>query len=257
MSAIDLNCDLGEGFDAWLPEGPDGTDGALLDLVTSANVACGYHAGDARTMAAVCARATARGVRIGAHVGYLDREGFGRRFVDVPPDELRAQVASQLGALAAVAALVGARVDYVKPHGALYGALVHHEPQARAVVEAVAGVDAALPIVGLPGSAVLALARAVGLRAVPEAFADRGYRADGTLVPRSETGAVVTDPEVVGARAARMAAERVVVAVDGSLVRVDAESVCVHSDTPGAVDLAGAVRRALEGAGVGIRPFVT
>ncbi|WP_456844414.1 LamB/YcsF family protein [Cellulomonas sp. P5_C6] len=248
---IDLNCDLGEELDAW-EHGVDGLDTQLLDVVTSANVACGFHAGDERIMAAVCRAAAARGVAVGAHVSYLDREHFGRRFLDVPPDVLRAQVAQQVATLQRIAQGVGTRVDYVKPHGALYNAVVHHEAQARAVVEAV-GV---LPVVGLPGSAVLASATARGLRAVPEAFADRGYRADGTLVPRSEPGAVVTAADEVTARVVRMAVEGVVRAVDGTDVRVGAESVCVHSDTPGAAVLAVAVRAALEQSGVRLERFV-
>ena len=250
-SNIDLNCDLGEDVDPWVP-GVEGLDTQLLDVVTSANVACGYHAGDARVMAAVCRVAAVRGVSIGAHVSYLDREHFGRRALDVPHDELRSQVAYQLGALQAVARSVGATVAYVKPHGALYNVVVHDEGQARAVVEAVD-----LPVVGLPGSALLALAASKGLRTVAEAFADRGYRADGTLVPRSEEGALVTDPEQVAARVVRIADEGRVTAVDGTDVEVRAESVCVHSDTPGAVSLARSVRRALEESGVVVRAFAT
>ena len=249
-SLIDLNCDLGEDVDPWEP-GTPGVDTLLLDIVTSVNVACGFHAGDARVMAEVCRAATERGVAIGAHVSYLDREHFGRRALDVPADVLRAQVAYQLGALLAVARSVGAKVAYVKPHGALYNAVVHDEGHARAVVEAVD-----LPVVGLPGSAVLALAAARGLRTVPEAFADRGYRADGTLVPRSEPGALVTDPRLVAERVVRLAADGLVRAVDGSDVVVRAESVCVHSDTPGAVDLARGVRAALADAGIVVRSFV-
>jgi UPF0271 protein len=253
MSArIDLNCDLGEELDAWEP-GVDGLDSALLDVVTSANVACGFHAGDERIMAAVCRAAATRGVAVGAHVSYLDREHFGRRFVDVPADVLRAQVAQQLETLQAVARQAGTRVAYVKPHGALYNAVVHHEAHAAAVVAALTG----LPVLGLPGSAVLAAATARGLRAVTEAFADRGYRADGTLVPRNEPGALVSDAGEVAARVVRLAAEGVVRAVDGAEVRVRAESVCVHSDTPGAAVLAGTVRAALVDSGVVVGPFVT
>jgi len=248
---IDLNCDLGEELDPWTP-GVDGLDAQLLDVVTSANVACGFHAGDERIMAAVCRAAAERGVAVGAHVSYLDREHFGRRFLDVPADELRAQVAQQLATLQAVARGVGTRVAYVKPHGALYNAVVHHEAQARAVVEAVDD----LPVVGLPGSAVLDAAARRGLRAVTEAFADRGYRADGTLVPRSEPGALVTDGDEVAARVLRLATDHLVRAVDGTDVRVAAESVCVHSDTPGAAALAVAVRAALEAGGVRVAPFV-
>lgn len=248
---IDLNCDLGEEFDAWEP-GVDGLDTQLLDVVTSANVACGFHAGDERIMAAVCRAASARGVAVGAHVSYLDREHFGRRFVDVPADVLQHQVAQQLDVLRSIALREGTRVAYVKPHGALYNAVVHHEAHARAVVAAIAD----LPVLGLPGSAVLAAATARGLRAVTEAFADRGYRADGTLVPRDEPGALVTDGAEVAARVVRLAVDGVVRAVDGTDVAVGAESVCVHSDTPGAAALARAVRATLADSGVAVVPFV-
>jgi len=254
VGVIDLNADLGEGDGPWRLEPV--ADDALLDLVTSANVAAGYHGGDAATMAVTCAGALARGVAIGAHPSYDDRDGFGRRRVDVAPDLLRAQVAYQIGAVAAVAASVGGRVTHVKPHGALYNAVVHDEPQARAVVEAVVAVDPTLAVLGLPGSRVLDLAAAAGLGTVVEAFVDRGYRADGTLVPRTEPGALVTDPVVAAARAVRLAVDGVVVAVDGTPVRLRPDSLCVHSDTPGAVVLARAVRDALGRAGVEVRPFV-
>ncbi|ROS31648.1 LamB/YcsF family protein [Cellulomonas sp. PhB150] len=249
-ASIDLNCDLGEDFDAWLP-GVEGLDAQLLGIVTSANVACGFHAGDERVMAHVCRTAARHGVSVGAHVSYADRQNFGRRFVDVPADELRDQVARQVETLREVAHANGARVAYVKPHGALYNTVVHHEDQARAVVDGVGD----LPLVGLPGSAVLALATARGLRAVTEAFADRGYRADGTLVPRGEPGALVTDADEVAARVLRIATAGLVRGADGRDVAVAAESVCVHSDTPGAVALAARVRAALLTAGVELRAF--
>lgn len=250
---IDLNCDLGEGYGPWTL-GEPGADDALLSVVTSANLACGFHAGDPAIMAARCATALARGVAVGAHVSYRDLVGFGRRRLDVPPGELAAEVAYQVGALHAVARSVGARVGYVKPHGALYNRIVHDEEQAAAVVAGVAGVDPALAVVGLPGSAVLRHAREAGLPTVTEAFVDRGYLADGTLVPRGRAGALVTDPGEAAARAVRMATEGVVAAVDGTVVRLDAASLCVHSDTPGAVPVARAVRAALEAAGVELRP---
>ncbi|GIG35972.1 LamB/YcsF family protein [Cellulomonas pakistanensis] len=250
---IDLNCDLGEGYGPWTL-GEPGTDEALLTVVTSANVACGFHAGDPSIMAARCATALARGVAVGAHVSYRDLVGFGRRRLDVPPGELAAEVAYQVGALQAVARTVGARVGYVKPHGALYNRVVHDEEQAAAVVAGVVGVDPSLTVVGLPGSAVLRHAREAGLPTVTEAFVDRGYLADGTLVPRGRAGALVTDPAEAAERAVRLATDGVVVAVDGTLVPVEAASLCVHSDTPGAVPVARAVRAALEGAGVELRP---
>ncbi|MBW0254735.1 LamB/YcsF family protein [Cellulomonas sp. PS-H5] len=250
---IDLNCDLGEGYGPW-SLGEPGADDALLSVVTSANVACGFHAGDPSIMAARCATALARGVAVGAHVSYRDLVGFGRRRLDVPPGELAAEVAYQVGALQAVARTVGARVGYVKPHGALYNRIVRDEEQAAAVVAGVAGVDPTLAVVGLPGSAVLRHARDAGLPTVTEAFVDRGYLADGTLVPRGSAGALVTDSDEAAGRAVRMATEGTVVAADGTLVRLDAASLCVHSDTPGAVPVARAVRAALEAAGVELRP---
>jgi UPF0271 protein len=250
---IDLNCDLGEGYGPWTLGDP-GTDEALLEVVTSANVACGFHAGDPAIMAARCATAVARGVAVGAHVGYRDLVGFGRRALDVPAEVLTAEVAYQVGALQAVARVVGARVGYVKPHGALYNRVVGDDEQARAVVAGIAGADPRLAVVGLPGSAVLRHAAAEGLRTVTEAFVDRGYRADGTLAPRGTTGALVTDPDEAAARAVRLVREGVVRAVDGTEVPVAADSLCVHSDTPGAVAVARAVRAALERAGVVLRP---
>ncbi|GIG40518.1 LamB/YcsF family protein [Cellulomonas phragmiteti] len=253
MGVIDLNADLGEGDGPWRVEPP--ADDALLDLVTSANVAAGFHGGDASIMSATCAAALTRGVAVGAHPSYDDREGFGRRPLAVPPDVLRAQVAYQVGALVAVASSVGAQVTHVKPHGALYNAVVHDDEQARAVVEGVLAVDPRLAVLGLPGSRVLAHAAAAGLRTVVEAFVDRGYRADGTLVPRTEPGALVTDPVVAAERAVRLAVDGVVVAVDGTPVHLRPDSLCVHSDTRGAVALAAAVRHGLRQAGVDVRPF--
>lgn len=253
---IDLNCDLGEGYGAWTLGDP-GTDDALLHVVTSANVACGFHAGDPVIMAARCRTAVERGVAVGAHVGYRDLVGFGRRALDVPADVLAAEVAYQVGALQAVARSVGARVGYVKPHGALYNRVVHDEEQASAVVRGVAGADPGLAIMGLPGSAVLRRAADAGLGTVAEAFVDRGYRADGTLAPRGTAGALVTDPDEAAARAVRMVREGLVTAVDGGDVRVDAASLCVHSDTPGAVPVARAVRGALEAAGIALRPVAS
>ena len=243
---IDLNADLGEGFGVWRL----GDDDALLGVVTSANVACGFHAGDPSTMGRVCTRAAEGGVAVGAQVSYRDLAGFGRRFIDVEPIELTDDVLYQLAALDGIARVSGTGVTYVKPHGALYNAVVGHEAQARAVVEAVAAYDERLAVLGLPGSALLRAAEAAGLRTVREGFADRGYTAEGTLVSRREPGALVHDPATVAARAVRMAVDGEVVAVDGTRVSVDIESVCVHGDTPGAVELARAVRSALEDAGL-------
>ncbi len=251
MTAVDLNADLGESFGRWQL----GDDLALLGVVSSANVACGFHAGDPSVLLEVCRGAAAAGVRVGAQVGYRDLVGFGRRFLDVAPDDLTAEIVYQVGALDALARAAGTRVSYVKPHGALYSAIVSHEAQAAAVVEAVRLVDPALPLVGLPGSAVLRLAEAAGLRTVREAFADRAYLADGTLVPRSRPDAVLHEPDAVAARVVQMVLQGTVVAVDGTAVPVRPESICVHGDSPGAVSMAMAVRAALESAGVDLRPF--
>jgi UPF0271 protein len=248
---IDLNADLGEGYGVWKL----GDDDALLDIVTSANVACGFHAGDPSTMRRVCERAARLGVAVGAQVSYRDLAGFGRRFIDLEPAELTDDVVYQLAALDGIARASGGRMSYVKPHGALYNAVVDHEEQARALVEAVSAFDASLPVLGLPGSALLRTAEAAGLRTVREGFADRGYSPAGTLVPRRESGALVHDAAVVAERAVRMAVHGEVVAVDGTLVQVDVESVCVHGDTPGAVELARAVRAALEAAGLATAAF--
>jgi UPF0271 protein len=243
---VDLNSDLGEGFGAWRL----GDDDAMLDVVTSANIACGFHAGDPRTLLRACESAVARGVVIGAQVGYRDLAGFGRRFVDYESADLTADVLYQLGALDGLARAAGAQVRYVKPHGALYTAVVLHEQQAAAVVEAVRRYDRALPVLGLPGSVFLRLAAGAGLRTVAEAFADRGYEPDGTLVSRRSAGALLDDPGEVAARMLRLVTTGTLTAVDGSVISVEAASICVHGDSPGAVAMARAVREALAGAGV-------
>jgi UPF0271 protein len=250
---VDLNADLGEGFGVWRL----GDDEALLDVVTSANVACGFHAGDPTTMRRVCAAAAERGVAIGAQVGYHDLVGFGRRRIDIAPDDLCADVLYQLGALDACARAAGSRVRYVKPHGALYNTAADDAVQAEAVVSAVVAYDPGMPLLALPGSALARAAHAAGLPFVPEAFADRGYRADGRLVPRSETGAVITDPYEVVARAATFVLHQHVTAVDGTNVAVQARSLCVHGDTPNAVQLAHEIRRTLADAGVTVAAFAS
>ena len=251
MTSIDLNADLGEGFGRWQLT----DDERLLSVVTSANVACGFHAGDAVTMRRVCELAAERGVTIGAQVSYRDLAGFGRRAMDVPPAELAAEVAYQIGALEVFARAAGARVAYVKPHGALYNRVVHDERQAAAVIDGVLLADATLPVLGLPGSRLLALAGKAGLPAVPEAFADRAYTEQGTLVPRSEDGAVVTDPDAVVERSVRLARTGTVTSRAGSSLAVRARSLCLHGDTPGAVELARRVRRGLEESGVQVEAF--
>jgi UPF0271 protein len=251
VSSIDLNADLGEGFGAWRL----GDDDALLDVVTSANVACGFHAGDPSLMRRVCRLAAERGVAVGAQVGYRDLAGFGRRRIDYDLDELRDDILYQIGALEAFCRVAGTRVRYVKPHGALYNTAAVHEGQASAVVAAVADYDASLPVLCQPGSVLAASASAAGLTVVAEGFADRGYRADGTLVPRSAPFAVIHDADAVAERAARMAIEGVVTAVDGSRLSSVVRSICVHGDTPGAVHLAQRVRAALKSSGLTLAPF--
>lgn len=249
---VDLNADVGESFGRWRL----GDDERLLPLITSANVACGFHAGDPATLVATCRTAARRGVVIGAQVGYRDLAGFGRRFVDVEPDDLYADVLYQIGALDGIARSVGSAVRYVKPHGALYNTVVHHRQQAEAVVAAVADYPAELPLLGLPGSILLQQAGERGLRAVTEAFADRGYRPDGTLIPRGRPGAVLQDPDIVAARVVGLVRSGGVRAEDGTWAPVQAESVCLHGDSPGAGTMAAAVRGALESAGITPEPFV-
>ncbi|MFF7869737.1 LamB/YcsF family protein [Streptomyces qaidamensis] len=251
MTSIDLNADLGEGFGRWRLT----DDERLLSVVTSANVACGFHAGDAVTMRQVCELAAARGVRIGAQVSYRDLAGFGRRAMDVPPAELAAEVAYQIGALEVFARAAGARVAYVKPHGALYNRVVHDEEQAAAVVDGVLLADASLPVLGLPGSRLLELAGKAGLPVVTEAFADRAYTDGGTLVPRTLEGAVVTDPDTVVERSLGLARSGQVLSRSGTRIEVRARSLCLHGDTPGAVELARRVRERLEASGVRVEAF--
>ncbi|UXA17599.1 LamB/YcsF family protein [Mycobacterium sp. SMC-4] len=248
---VDLNADLGEGFGVW----QIGDDDAMLDIVTSANVACGFHAGDAATLARTCRSASERGVRIGAQVGYRDLAGFGRRFIDIEPDELIADVIYQIGALQALARAAGSTVTYVKPHGALYNAIVDHQEQAEAVATAVHATDPGLAVLGLAGSAFLGCAQRLGLRTFSEAFADRAYRPDGRLVSRREPGAVLTDAEQISHRVASMVRDGTVTAIDGSTIDIHVESVCVHGDSPGAVRIAEAVRRRLIHDGVVVAPF--
>ena len=253
MTIIDLNSDLGEGFGHWTL----GDDEALLDVVTSANVACGFHASDASIMRRVCADAVERGVAIGAQVGYRDLHGFGRRFIDIEPDALTQDVIYQIGALEAFARVAGSRVSYVKPHGALYNAIVQHEEQAAAVVQAVLDYDPTLPVLGLPGSAWLRLAGEAGLRTVTEAFADRAYTPEGTLVSRRLPGAVLHEADEIARRCVAVATGHPIEDVDGGTLDLQAGSICVHGDTAGAVDIARRVRQALVDAGITVAPFVS
>ena len=252
MAFIDLNSDVGESFGNWTM----GDDAAIFRSVSSANVACGFHAGDPSTIAQTCRDAVAAGITIGAHVGYRDLAGFGRRFLDCSPTELADDVLYQLGALEAIARTAGGQIRYVKPHGALYNTIVTHQAQAQAVVDAVKAFGGDLPLLLLPGSVALNAAEAAGLRGVAEAFADRAYNPDGTLVSRREPGAVLHDEDAVAANMVRLATEGTLVARDGSTIRTSAESICLHGDTAGAVSMAATVRRGLEAAGVGIRSFV-
>ncbi|MGH3541261.1 MAG: LamB/YcsF family protein [Mycobacterium sp.] len=251
MASVDLNADLGEGFGVWRL----GDDDAMLDIVTSANVACGFHAGDPAGLLRVCQEAAGRGVRIGAQVGYRDMAGFGRRYIDETADDLLADVVYQIGALQGLAHVAGSAVSYVKPHGALYNTIVTNREQAAAVAEAVHLVDTTLPVLGLAGSVFFDEACRRGLRTVPEAFADRAYRPDGQLVSRREPGAVLHDPAAIAERAVAMMTTGHVAAVDGSTIAVQVESVCVHGDSPGAVQIASAVRDRLKADGIDVQAF--
>lgn len=241
---VDLNADLGEGA-------PD--DAALLALVSSVNIACGWHAGDARLMQATVAAALARGVAIGAHPSYPDREHFGRREMQLQPEEVRADLLYQIGALDALVRAAGGRLHHVKPHGALYNQAARDPALADAIAAAVRAVDPGLAIYGLAGGELLRAAERAGLRAVAEVFADRGYRADGSLVPRSQPGALVDDVDEAVARTLRMVREGVVTAVSGETVPLQAQTLCLHGDGPHALAFARAIHQALSDAGVELR----
>lgn len=253
-ASIDLNADLGEGLGVW----PMGDDEEMLQVVTTANIACGAHAGDPSTMRRACAGAARNDVAITAHVAYPDLLGFGRRFLDIAPAELTDQVIAQVGALRAIAAAEGTRVRGVKPHGALYNALAHHEAQAAAMVTALVelGIEGPLPLVAAPGSVVSRLAGDAGIPVVLEAFTDRAYTADGTLVPRSFPGSVLADPDQMVAQALSITREHRVRTLDGTWIPIGAGSLCLHGDTPGAVALAQQVRAALEAADVQIKAIL-
>ncbi|MCH1489383.1 MAG: LamB/YcsF family protein [Ilumatobacteraceae bacterium] len=251
MPSVDLNSDLGEGFGIWRL----GDDAAMLQLVTSANIACGFHAGDPSTLRAVCLDAVKNDVRIGAQVSYPDLVGFGRRHIDMEPAELTDVVLYQLGALDAFAQVAGSEVSYVKPHGALYHAACAERRVADAVVEAVADYDHSMSVLGLPGSALLDAADAAGLEVAAEAFADRAYSDDGGLVDRAQPGAVLEDPRAIAERAVQMVMTQTVTTFTGKTISVPLRSLCVHGDTPGAVEIARAVRDALEAEGIGIYSF--
>jgi len=251
VACIDLNADLGEGFGVWRL----GDDDAMLQIVTSANVACGFHAGDPAGLLRVCRTAAERGVCIGAQVSYRDLAGFGRRFIDVSTEDLVADIVYQIGALQGVAAAAGSRVSYVKPHGALYNTIVTNREQAAAVATAVHLVDATLPVLGMAGSAFFDEAASLGLRTVTEAFADRAYRPDGQLLSRREPGAVLHDPVEIAQRVVTMVTSGRVTAIDGAQIAVSMESICVHGDSPGAVQIATSVLDQLKATGTDIRAF--
>ncbi|HEX5386945.1 MAG TPA: 5-oxoprolinase subunit PxpA [Gemmatimonadales bacterium] len=250
-TTIDLNADLGEGFGIWAPA----ADAELLPLVTSANIACGFHAGDPVRMRETVALAAAHGVAIGAHPGYPDLQGFGRRELDASPAEIAAYALYQVGALDAVARAAGTRVRYVKPHGALYHRLARDRDAARAFAAAIHDLDRELTVLGPEGSALLAAARSAGLEARREAFIDRGYGPDGILVPRGREGALASDPVAAAERAVRIVREGLVKAVDGTDVPVAADSLCIHGDGRHAAELLRAVRARFEAEGIAVAPF--
>jgi len=252
MPHIDLNSDLGESLGAWTM----GDDAAMLDIVSSANVACGFHAGDPVGLLKTLRAAAQRGVVVGAHVAYRDLVGFGRRPMDVPHAELMGDVIYQIGALQGLARAAGTRVRYVKPHGALYNTIAHDEPQARAVIEALQALGGDLALVVLAGSPLAGWARAAGLVAIEEAFADRGYTPQGTLVSRREPGAVLHEPERVAERMLALVRTGEIESVHGKRVRLQADSICVHGDSPDAVAMARRIRERLQAEGVALRPFV-
>lgn len=249
---MDLNSDMGESFAAWKM----GDDAAMLDIVTSANIACGFHAGDPAGILDTLREASSRGVAVGAHVGYRDLAGFGRRAMDVPARELSADVLYQLGALDGLARAAGTRVRYVKPHGALYNTIAQGGDQAGAVIAAIKAYDADLPMLALAGSPIVLQARQAGLQVVGEVFADRGYQADGQLVSRRDPGAVLHDPAEIAERMIRFASQGVIADVDGRDIKLDAQSICVHGDSPGAVEIARNIRATFDAKGVALFPFV-
>ncbi len=251
MAAIDLNSDLGESYGAWRM----GDDAAMLAVVSSANIACGFHAGDPAGIYRTVKAAAANGVVIGAHVSYPDRVGFGRRDLDATPEELIADVIYQIGAIKGVAAAAGTTVRYVKPHGALYNRIAYDARQGQAVIDGIKAVDPSLVLMGLANAPILDLARRSGLAVVAEAFADRAYTPRGELVSRREAGSVLHDERKIADRMVQLAREGTLEAIDGSTIRIEAQSICVHGDSPGAVVIAQEIRRRFEAEGIDIRSF--
>lgn len=253
MRTIDLNSDLGEGYGPWSM----GDDAALMQVVTSANIACGGHAGDPETMFVTLRRAVDCGVTVGAHPGYQDRAGFGRRVIPMAPGEIGRMVAAQVGALQGVAALAGARVAYVKPHGALANLAADDAEVAGAIVRAVAALPGGLAVLAISGTALEQAARAEGLAVFSEIFADRGYLANGRLVPRSQPGAMIHDADAACDRLLRFLDSGLMPVADGGApIRLEAHSICVHGDGPAALAMAQGLRARLTAAGVVLRPFV-
>ncbi|CAG9001246.1 MAG: 5-oxoprolinase subunit A [Candidatus Celerinatantimonas neptuna] len=251
MLHIDLNSDLGESYGAWKM----GDDQAMLNIVSSANIACGYHAGDPKGILATVKAAAKKGVRIGAHVSYPDRVGFGRRQLAISADELFADVLYQIGALHGLAQAAGTQLDYIKPHGALYNTIAHDQVQAQAVIDAIIAYDASLPLVALAGSPLILLAHQRNVITIAEAFADRAYHSDGTLVSRRDPGAVLHDPHQVAQRMIELVMNQSLTSIEGVLTPLQADSICIHGDTPDAVTMALTIRDALESVGVSIRSF--
>ena len=252
MVAIDLNSDLGEGFGPW----PMGDDTVMLEIVTSANIASGFHAGDPAGILTVLRDAARRGVSVGAHIGYRDLVGFGRRNMDPSSAELVADTIYQIGALQGLAQAAGTKVRYVKPHGALYNTIAYDARQAADVITGIKAIDPSLVLMALAGAPIVEQAREAGLTVVCEAFADRAYNVDGSLVNRRLEGSVIHDPEVIAERMLRMVNERRVTAIDGTDIALDAQSICVHGDNPTAVAIAAALRERLEARGVELKPFI-
>ncbi|MDZ3992603.1 5-oxoprolinase subunit PxpA [Pseudomonas sp. Teo4] len=251
MVRIDLNSDLGESFGPWAM----GDDASMLNIVTSANIACGFHAGDPAGILSVLKEAVARGVTIGAHVGYRDLVGFGRRVMEPSSSELIGDVIYQIGALEGLAKAAGTSISYVKPHGALYNTIAKDRRQGADVIAAIKAVNPALMLLVLAGAPIVEQAREAGLRVVCEAFADRAYNSDGSLVNRRLPGAVLHDPDVITQRMLRLVREGIVEAVDGRTVHLQADSICVHGDNPAAVLTAKALREAFEANNVLLRSF--
>jgi UPF0271 protein len=252
LTRVDLNADIGET----LPGGSPSQDAALVPHITSANVACGFHAGDSGLMRATVEMARDYGVAVGAHPGFPDPEGFGRRELQFAPEDVEHFVEFQIGSLAAIAAALGVRLQHVKPHGALFNMAVRDAELADAIARAAATIDRTLILFGLPGSQLLAAGRRAGLRVAAEGFADRAYEPDGTLVSRRQPGAVIHDPAAVVARALRIVCDRSVQAVDGRTVSLEVDTLCIHGDTPGAADLAARTRAALVQRGVDVKAMV-